>query len=120
MASVDTKSWPKNRSAIRSFGAREEAARLGVTRPRVLGVTVLTSVERRAARAVAIDPEDCGILYNVACIYSLQGKIEEAIDCLEKAMKPTKGHWYKGWAQKDPDLDSLRSHPRFQALLQES
>ena len=26
-----------------------------------------------AQRALAIDPEDCGILYNVACAYALQG-----------------------------------------------
>jgi tetratricopeptide (TPR) repeat protein len=71
-----------------------------------------------ARRALAIDPEDCGILYNVACVYSLQGKIEEAIDCLDKAM--THADWYKRWAQHDSDLDALRSHPRFQALMERS
>jgi serine/threonine protein kinase/Tfp pilus assembly protein PilF len=69
-----------------------------------------------AQRALAIDPEDCGILYNVACTYALQGKIEEAIDCLEKAM--THALWYKRWALHDPDLDPLRSHPRFQSLME--
>ncbi len=69
-----------------------------------------------AQRAVAIDPEDCGILYNVACAYALQGRIEEAIDCLEKAM--THALWYKRWAQHDSDLDPLRSHPRFQSLME--
>ncbi|MGH9773963.1 MAG: protein kinase domain-containing protein [Candidatus Acidiferrales bacterium] len=69
-----------------------------------------------ARRALAIDPEDCGILYNVACTYALQGQIEDAIDCLEKAM--THAFWYKRWAQHDSDLDSLRNHPRFQALME--
>ncbi len=68
-----------------------------------------------AGRALAIDPDDCGILYNVACVYSLQGKVEEGIDCLEKAM--THAYWYKRWAEHDSDLDNLRSHPRFQALM---
>ncbi|HXZ19577.1 MAG TPA: protein kinase [Candidatus Acidoferrales bacterium] len=68
-----------------------------------------------ARRALAIDPEDCGILYNVACTYALLGKTEESLDCLERAM--THAFWYKRWAQHDPDLDSLRSHPRFHALM---
>ena len=68
-----------------------------------------------AERALAIDPEDCGILYNVACTYALQGKPDEAIDCLEKAMKHAV--WYKTWALHDTDLDSLRSLPRFQSLI---
>jgi adenylate cyclase len=68
-----------------------------------------------ARRALAIDPEDCGILYNVACVYALQGKVDEAIDCLDKAM--THAFWYKRWAKNDSDLDSLRSSPRFQALM---
>ena len=68
-----------------------------------------------ARRALAIDPEDCGILYNVACVYSLLGKVDESIDCLAKAMKHA--YWYKRWAEHDSDLDNLRSHPRFQALM---
>jgi len=67
-------------------------------------------------RAVAIDPEDCGILYNVACTYALMGNPEESLDCLERAMKHA--FWYKRWAQQDPDLDSLRSHPRFKAIME--
>ena len=69
-----------------------------------------------AGRALAIDPEDCGILYNIACVYAILGKSEEAIDCLDKAM--THAFWYKRWAQHDSDLDSLRTHPRFQALME--
>jgi non-specific serine/threonine protein kinase len=87
-----------------------------------LGANALCQLGERARsldwarRALAIDPEDCGILYNIACIYALQGKTEEALDCLEKAM--THAFWYKRWAQHDGDLDSIRSHPRFQALME--
>jgi adenylate cyclase len=53
--------------------------------------------------------------YNVGCVYALSGESEKAIEYLEKAT--AREDWYKGWAQKDSDLDSLRSHSRFQALL---
>jgi len=68
-----------------------------------------------ARRALEIDPEETSILYNVACVYSLLGRTEEAISCLEKVMEH--GTFYKNWAAKDSDLDALRSDPRFQALL---
>ena len=68
-----------------------------------------------ARRALAIDPEETSILYNVACAYALLGRSEEAIDCLGKIMEH--GTFYKNWAAKDSDLDSIRSDPRFQALL---
>ena len=68
-----------------------------------------------AQRALAIDPEETSILYNVACAYSVLGKTEEAIQCLEKVMEH--GTFYKNWAAKDSDLDALRMDPRFQAFL---
>src|SRR5215472_10472663 len=68
-----------------------------------------------ARRALDIDPEETSILYNVACVYSLLGRTEESIGCLEKVMKY--GTFYKNWAAKDSDLDALRSDARFQALL---
>jgi non-specific serine/threonine protein kinase len=68
-----------------------------------------------ARRALEIDPDETSILYNVACVYSLLGRTEEAIGCLEKVMEH--GTFYKNWATKDSDLDSVRSDPRFQALL---
>src|SRR5713101_2266463 len=68
-----------------------------------------------ARRALELDPEETSILYNVACVYSLLGRTEDAIGCLEKVMEH--GTFYKNWAAKDSDLDSLRSDPRFQALL---
>jgi len=67
-------------------------------------------------RALAIDPEDPLILYNVGCVYALMGRIEEAIDCLEGTLRyGGKGH--RQWMENDADLDALREHPRFQALL---
>jgi non-specific serine/threonine protein kinase len=68
-------------------------------------------------RALAIDSEEPSILYNSACVFAKLGSDEEALDCLEKAMAPSKGHWYRQWAAKDSDLDPVRKHPRFQALM---
>jgi serine/threonine protein kinase/tetratricopeptide (TPR) repeat protein len=86
-----------------------------------LGATILvrTGDHKRgfewARRALEIDPEETSILYNVACVYSLLGRTDEAIGCLEKVMEH--GTFYKNWAAKDSDLDSIRTDPRFQALL---
>jgi serine/threonine protein kinase/Flp pilus assembly protein TadD len=68
-----------------------------------------------ARRALTIDPEETSILYNVACVYALLGKTEDALQCLGKVMEH--GTFFKNWAAKDSDLDSLRFDPRFHALL---
>jgi Flp pilus assembly protein TadD len=68
-----------------------------------------------AEKALEIDPNDAGVRYNVACLYSLQGKVDEAIGCLEEALQG--GFRNKEWFENDPDLDPLRGHPRFQSLI---
>ena len=67
-----------------------------------------------ARRAVTIDPDDSGVLYNVACSYALMGLADDAIMCLEKAVKNGFGH--REWLENDSDLNSLRGDPRFEAL----
>ena len=68
-----------------------------------------------AKRALSIDPEDPIVLYNVACVYSLAGKGEEAINYFEKSLET--GYAHKEWVENDSYLDSIRSHHRFKALL---
>ena len=67
-----------------------------------------------AGKALAIDPTDAGICYNVACLYAVEGDADRAIDCLEDAVRA--GFAHRDWIENDPDLDSLREDPRFQAL----
>ena len=69
-----------------------------------------------ARRARKIDPDDPMLLYNLGCLHSLSGDIEEAIDCLERAVAG--GLLQKGWYENDGDLDPLRAHPRFKTLLE--
>src|SRR5579863_103860 len=66
-------------------------------------------------RALAIDSTDPAILYNAACNLAVMGETEKAIDLLEKSI--TNGFGQREWILHDSDLDPLRSHPRFQALL---
>jgi adenylate cyclase len=67
-----------------------------------------------AERARGIDPDDPGVIYNVACLYALEGRADDAIDCLEQAVRAGFGH--KDWIAHDPDLDALREHPRFKTI----
>jgi TolB-like protein/Tfp pilus assembly protein PilF len=68
-----------------------------------------------AEQALAIDPEDAGIRYNVACLFALEGKKDRAFDCLDDAIRAGFGN--REWLEKDPDLTSLRDEPRFGSLL---
>ena len=68
-----------------------------------------------AARAMAVDPEDPMVLYNVACSFSILGKTRDALDALEKAVNFGWGD--KGWLEHDSDLDPLRQDPRYIALV---
>jgi adenylate cyclase len=68
-----------------------------------------------ANRALMIDPDEPMVLYNVACIQSLAGRVEEAIESLERAVRH--GLTQRGWIEHDSNLDPLRSHPRYAALL---
>jgi TolB-like protein/Flp pilus assembly protein TadD len=67
-------------------------------------------------RALTIDPEETGTLYNVACIHSLLGEKDQALDLLEEAVRHGFGH--KEWLENDSDFATLRDHPRFRSLLQ--
>ncbi len=67
-----------------------------------------------AEKALAMDPNEPAVLYNVACSYAILGLTDEALDTLEKAVRV--GFGYRDWVQNDSYLDSLRSHPRFLAL----
>jgi tetratricopeptide (TPR) repeat protein len=68
------------------------------------------------ARALAIDSEESAVLYNVACTYTHLGETDRALELLEKAIR--NGFGYKEWLEHDPDFNTIRGHPRFQALLQ--
>ncbi len=72
-----------------------------------------------AERALLLDPENLNMRYNFACGFARDlGDYETAIDLLEtifKIQKPTREAL--NWAKTDPDLDPLRSHPRFIAMM---
>jgi serine/threonine protein kinase/tetratricopeptide (TPR) repeat protein len=71
--------------------------------------------EEWARRAVQTDPSHPLLLYNIACFHATAGRPGLALDHLERAMEL--GMRNKDWLMTDPDLESIRSDPRFQALL---
>ena len=67
-------------------------------------------------RAVAMAPEDPIVAWNAACNFSRAGDLEAALDDLERAVRL--GIADRRWLEHDPDMDPLRDHPRFQAVLE--
>ncbi len=70
-----------------------------------------------AQRALAIRPEDPMLLYNVGCVFSMLGMVEEAMDCLERAVRG--GLTQRAWYERDSNLDPLRGETRFRELVRE-
>ena len=92
------------------------------TRARYMGANALLVLGDRerslewARAAVAQEPDEPMVLYNVGCIFSLAGEPEMAINLLERAVE--RGLTHRGWFEHDSNLDPLRRNPRFKALLE--
>ena len=71
-----------------------------------------------ADRAAIIEPDDMYLQYNLACAFAVLGKVDPALDRLEQAMSRQPLKSLQQYMQSDSDLDILRDHPRYQALLQ--
>ncbi len=69
-----------------------------------------------AARTLAIDPDDLNAMYNIACAYLNMGDQEAALDLLEKVLPIASVH--RHWWTSDPDLDTIRDHPRYRRLVE--
>jgi adenylate cyclase len=88
-----------------------------------LGATYLATTRQAdrarewVERALLIEPDDFLTQYNAACVYAQLGDPERAIDLLTRAL-PIGHSEIRAWVQRDSDLDPLRSHPRFETLLQ--
>ena len=87
-------------------------------RPYYLGAGGLVTLGEReralewAEHALALAPEAASTRYNLACIYAMLGEPEKALDCLENSISS------RSWIENDPELDPLRDHPRYKAIIE--
>jgi adenylate cyclase len=68
-----------------------------------------------ARRAEALYPDDMGVIINGALGRARAGRIEEALDLLERMFN--KGWGKKDWVENDSEYDCLRQEPRFIAMM---
>ena len=70
-----------------------------------------------AERATIMEPDDFYLHYNLACAFSILGEKDLAFDRLENIFAATALKSQKEFMLHDSDLDVLRDHPRYHALL---
>jgi adenylate cyclase len=66
-------------------------------------------------RAETLYPDDMGVIINGALGRARAGRIEEALDLLERMFN--KGWGKKDWVENDTEYDCLRAEPRFIAMM---
>ena len=94
------------------------------SRPAQLGACVLAAMGEveRAKKwmdlALEIDPDDRLALYNAACMWSNLNEPDRALDYLERWSKIAAPD-VREWIKHDPDMDPMRSHPRFERLIEQ-
>jgi adenylate cyclase len=71
---------------------------------------------RFSERAIELAPDDQAVLINAACVRARMGMRKQALDLLERCF--TRGWGKRDWIEHDPDYESLREDPRFQALFE--
>lgn len=69
-----------------------------------------------ADRAAKMDPENPLVFYNLAEIYSSAGRLETAVDHLERSV--ALGYPHKEGIRNDPDFAALQGHSRYEAVVE--
>ncbi len=86
-------------------------------RPYYLGTTAFLILDKPedarkwAEAALAMASDDPTTRYNLACYYAQIGEIDTSLDMLENSILS------RSWIETDPELGSLRDHPRYKALI---
>ena len=82
-------------------------------------IATLTKCLDLAAKTDRPGPEGASVQYNLACAYSLSGKLDDAFAALEKAFPAAE--WAPtpvDHAKKDTDLENCRKDPRWGTFLE--
>ena len=116
------------RSAQRALARAEKIVALepdngSATGFAVLALAALGEAERAkewAERALLLDPENLNLRYNLACTLVVElREFDAALDLLGPAFEKLRLEAVNS-AKTDPDLDPVREHPRFKAMLAEA
>jgi adenylate cyclase len=88
-----------------------------------MGIGALTALGQAdrakewTTRALIVDPDNLNMRYNIACAFITDLKDNDtALDLLEPALAKF-GKDRIAHAKTDPDLDAIRDHPRFKAMM---
>jgi adenylate cyclase len=93
------------------------------SRPAQLGAAALATLGEKdkalkwLERVKLIDPDDNNARYNAACTYAQLGELDQAIEMLEEWIKHC-GAEQEMWFLHDADLDPIRDHSRYPALVE--
>ena len=66
-------------------------------------------------KMAGLKPDDPEVNYNIACIYSRQGKVSEALRQLSHALEKGFNKWEI--LRKDPDLENIRETQYYKSLM---
>jgi adenylate cyclase len=99
---------------------RLNASALGVSAAALTILGDLDKAKERIQRAMVVDPDNINMPYNFACMLATWvGELEGALDMLEP-MVPRQSRSLMITMLADPDMDPLRSHPRFKRMIAEA
>jgi adenylate cyclase len=70
-----------------------------------------------AKRAMLLDPDNLTMRYNFACGFVELKDTETALNLLGAVLEKDTLETVN-WAKVDPDLDAMRDHPRFKAMIE--
>jgi adenylate cyclase len=112
------------RAAERTLARAEKIAAQEPDNGMAMGYTVIAlsdlgegeRARELAKRAMLLDPDNLTMLYNFACSFARLRDFEMAIDVLGPVLEKDTAETVN-WAKVDPDLDGVREHPRFKAML---